>query len=105
LPEPALAAPLPGAAQGLEIRQVQAFSALKKQRQEENLFLDVGSKMEQIKNLADPCPANLPQARQFRLMRNGSAPKQSFQAQGQGHEPGQARDASCTRCRLGVIQA
>jgi hypothetical protein len=103
LPESALAAPIPGAAQGLQIRQVQAFSALAKQRQEEKLFLDVRSEMHQIENLADACPANLAQARQFRLMGNDSTMKQPFQAQGQSHEPGQARDASGSR--LGATQA
>jgi hypothetical protein len=96
LAEPSLAAPIPGATQGLKIRQVQAFSALVKGRQEEKLFLDVGSKVEQIENLADARPADLAQARQLRLMGNGPTTKQPFQAQGQGHESSQTRNASVT---------
>jgi hypothetical protein len=73
--------------------------------QEEKVFLNIRSKVEQVENLADARPADLAQARQFRLMGNGTATKQSFQAQGQSHQPGQTRDASGTRSRLRVTQA
>jgi hypothetical protein len=53
LPQPALAAPIPVAAQGLKISQMQPFSTLMEERQEEKLFLDVGSQMQQVQNLAD----------------------------------------------------
>src|SRR5712672_895714 len=87
------------------MRQVQAFSALMEGGQEQKLFLDVGSKVKQIENLADPRPADLAQACQLRLMGNGSAPKQPFQAQGQGHESSQTRNASVTGRELRVTQA
>jgi hypothetical protein len=53
MPQPALVAPIPVAAQGLKIRQMQPFSTLMEERQEEKLFLDVGSQMQQVQNLAD----------------------------------------------------
>jgi hypothetical protein len=66
LPHPVLAAPIPLAAQGLEIRQMQPFSALMDRGQEKKLFLDVGSQMQQVQNLADAGTTDFTQAGQVR---------------------------------------
>jgi hypothetical protein len=88
MPQPALPAPIPLAAQGLKIRQMQPFSALMKGRQEKNLFLDIGSQMQQVQYLADAGATDFTQAGQFRLIGDGALPDKSIEPNGQGHEPG-----------------
>src|SRR5258708_31926323 len=91
LPQPVLAAPIPLAAQELEIRQMQPFSALLEKGQEEKLFLDGGSQMQKVQNLADTGATDFTQAGQVRLIGDGAAAQKAIKADGQGHEPGQTR--------------
>jgi hypothetical protein len=51
--------------------------------------------MKKIENLTDTRPADPAQARQFRLIGDGAALEKPLEANGQSHEPSQARHPAC----------
>src|SRR5262249_5959969 len=86
--------PVPFSSDGLHVGQTDWLTAVLDGRQKEDLFLDIGSQVEKIHNLADTSATHVPEASQRGLIGYQSGTKQAIKANGQGHEPGNAGQAS-----------
>src|SRR5579871_184058 len=63
--------------------------------QEQERLLQVGSQVEQVHDLGDPGPTDVPQFRQRRVVLDLALPDLIIKVQGQGHQAGDARDTPC----------
>src|SRR5688572_11118111 len=77
LPQVPLHAPVKLGGNRLKFMQDDVVAAALHTRQKQNVFLDVGSQMQEIHDLADAGPSDVAQASEYGLVRNDAVLKES----------------------------
>ena len=90
-PLPPLPIPVEGRRQRLKLTQQDGIAAAVDERQEENLFLDIGREVQKVHDLAYPRRADVAQTSQLRLMLDRAAAEPFVEMQGECHPAADAR--------------
>src|SRR6266851_9224071 len=100
-PAPALLIPIEYGGNRQEVAERQRLAAMRRPRQEQQLFLQIGRELQKAQDLADAGPADMAQPGHVGVAGDCAGPDQRFDVQRQSHP---SRDTRHARRRLGYAR-